>query len=131
MTEAQMHFTDDDLTQMFSSLLRKRTSSAKDLAKRVDCDPRAAEHYRAARHLPPLPTFVRIVRALGDDLAQAVLYPDAAALRLQREVEELERQLAETRAALRDVAGASSVLPQGVARHEDGAAELARSPYRP
>ena len=117
MTDAIMQNTDDDLREMLGGLLRARTESAKDLAQRVGCDVRPAEHYRAGRHFPPLPVFLKMCRTLGDDLYEAVRNPHAAAERLEQEVADLERQLAEKRVAQRTVAS-------GIAQHKGVQAPL-------
>ena len=99
MTETFVHCTDDDLSKMLGTLLRSRTASGKDLARRIDCDPRAAEGYRAGRHLPPLPVFIRMVGALGHDLAEAVLDPLAAHARLSAEIAAHDQAAAAARQA--------------------------------
>lgn len=107
-----MQNTDDDLRQMLAGMLTTRTTSAKDLARRVDIDTRAAEHYRAGRHLPPLPVFIRIVREFGRDIGDALIAPETTAARLEEELRQHERNAEATRAALRAVAGPASRAPQ-------------------
>jgi hypothetical protein len=102
MTDCTMQNTERDLSQMLGELLRQRTTSAKDLARKIDCDPRAAEGYRAGRHLPPLPVFARMA-VLWRDLADAILHPNEAVERLEREVADREARLAEAKALLRAV----------------------------
>ena len=109
MTEATVHFTENNLAQTLADLLRSRTSSAKDLAKRIDCDPRAAESYRAGRNLPPLPVFIRMVKALGHDLGDAIINPETTTARLAAELREHEQRAEARRAALRAVAGTEGV----------------------
>ncbi|WP_174302200.1 hypothetical protein [Caulobacter sp. S45] len=110
-----MHFTENDLSEMLGTMLRQRTASAKDLAHRIRVDPRAAEGYRAGRHLPPLPVFFRIVGALGDDIREALQNPVETHARLTAEIDAAERAAAEKR-RIRDAlagrpAGVEAVSP--------------------
>lgn len=112
MSEALMHCTDDDPRTLLGAFLRRRTHSAKDLARKIDCDPRAADGYRAGRYWPQARHWPALVAAFGRDLTEAVFFPDAAAARLQREVHELEQVLAERRKALRDTARFASRMAE-------------------
>ena len=112
-----MRFEGPDLHQMLSAMLRQRTRSAKELANLADCDPRAAENYRAGVCLPPLPVFARMVGALGADLADAVLNPSAAHARLTAEIAAHETAAADAR-RLRDALG---VDPAGLAQVQGSA----------
>lgn len=79
---------------------------AKTLAERIGCDVRTAENIRRgawpiARH------WIGLVATFGRDVVDAVFIPDAAAVRIEQEVQELEARLAHRRATLRLVAGSS------------------------
>ena len=102
-----MQSTERDLSEMLGDFLRRRTSSAKDLARLIDCDPRTAEGFRAGRHWPSARHFRMIVRAFQRDLIAAVLEPeiDATLARLSREERELEERLEEIRKARRAAQG--------------------------
>ena len=113
-----MQRTEADLSEMLGRLLRQRTASAKDLALLTDIDVRSAEGYRAGRHLPKVPAFLRILQTLGSDIAEALTDPEVAEVRLSQEVKDLEKQLAEKR-ALRDLAGSAPRFQTRAARHED------------
>lgn len=104
MTDWTMQSTENDLSKMLGRYLRRRTASAKDLARKIGCDPRSAEGYRAGRYWPQAKHWPGLVAAFGRDVTEAVFHPDAATERLAREVAELEQQLADRRAALRMVA---------------------------
>lgn len=119
-----MHCTDDDPRTLLGAFLRVRTRSAKDLARKIDCDPRAADGYRAGRYWPQARHWPALVAAFGRDLTEAVFFPDAATERLQREVHALEETLAEKRAALRQTASFASRMAEIRARSQDRAAGL-------
>lgn len=104
-----MRNTDADLREMLAGLLSARTTSAKDLARRVGCDTRAAEHYRAGRHAPPLPVFIAMCRALGSDLAEVMIAPDAARARLEQELRDAKAVVADLEARRRAVASGSGL----------------------
>ena len=114
-----MHFEGPDLSQMLGEMLRRRTTSAKELANLAGCDPRAAENYRAGRHLPPLPVFARMVGALGADLADAVLNPSAAHARLTAEIAAHEAAAAEAR-RLRDALAVSAARLDALSPEDRG-----------
>ena len=99
-----MQSTERDLSEMLGSFLRRRTASAKDLARKVGCDPRTAEGFRAGRHWPQAKHWIGLVAAFGTDVTEAVFHPDRAMTRLEEEVAELEAELAAKRAALGVVA---------------------------
>lgn len=77
---------------------------AKDLARRIGCDVRTAENIRRG-HWPVARHWMGLIAAFGRDLTDCVFHPEAAAERLQKEVQELERQLAERSAQLQMVGG--------------------------
>lgn len=112
MSEAWMHCTDDDPRTLLGAFLRRRTTSAKDLARKIDCDPRAADGYRAGRYWPQARHWPALIAAFGRDLTEAVFHPDAATERLQREVHELEQRLSESRKALQDTSRFASRMAE-------------------
>lgn len=85
---------------------------AKTLAERIGCDVRTAENIRRG-HWPIARHWLGLLTVFGRDITDAVFHPDAAAVRLEQEVAELEARLAERRAALRLVAeGPRSFAPR-------------------
>ena len=123
MTDWTMQSTERDLSGMLGDYLRRRSTSAKDLAKQVGCDPRTAEGFRAGRHWPQAKHWIGIVAAFGTDVTDAVFHPDRAAARLTEEVAALEQELAAKRAALGVVApsGRSFAPRHAEAPREGGA----------
>lgn len=105
MTDWTMQSTERDLNRMLGDYLSKKSTCAKDLARRIGCDPRTAEGFRAGRHWPQAKHWLGLVTAFGADLTEAVFHPEKAAERLEREIRELEQQLAERRAAHERIAG--------------------------
>ena len=105
------------LATRLQAFVRPR-ADAKTLAKLIGCDVRTAENIRRG-HWPIARHWAGIVAAFGRDVTDAVFHPDAAAARLEAEVRELERTLAERRAALRDVAGTIPRRPQDAASLQD------------
>lgn len=128
MTDVLMQSTERDLSRMLGEFLRRRTASAKDLARIAGCDPRTAEGFRAGRHWPQAKHWMGLVAAFGTDLTEAVFHPDRAAERLEREVAELARQLAEKKAALAlvepEVCSFAPRVRPVPARHENRASAL-------
>lgn len=111
MTDWTMQSTEYDPRKMLGEFVRSRTSSAKDLARQIGCDPRSAEGYRAGRYWPQAKHWAGLVAAFGRDVTEAVFHPEQAAARLEKEVADLERQLSERRAALLVASGALSFAP--------------------
>lgn len=107
MSEWTMQSTERDLSEMLGDFLRRRTNSAKDLARLIGCDPRTAEGFRAGRHWPSARHFRMIVRTFKRDLIAAVIEPEinATLARLSREERELEERLEEIRRAKRSASG--------------------------
>jgi hypothetical protein len=124
MSETAMHCTEHDLRTLLGAFLRARSRSAKDLARQIGCDPRAAEGYRAGRYWPQARHWLGIVAAFGRDVTEAVFHPDAATERLAREVRELEQQLDAKRQAAADAARTAARLAALRDRAEDRTAEL-------
>lgn len=110
MTDWTMQSTERDLNRMLGDYLSKKSTCAKDLARRIGCDPRTAEGFRAGRHWPQAKHWLGLVTAFGADLTEAVFHPEKATERLEREIRELEQQLAERRAAHQRVAGRPSKI---------------------
>lgn len=104
MTDATMQSHDGDPRRLLGEYLRAHTTSAKDLARRISCDPRSAIGYRAGTFWPQATLWPRIIAAFGRDVTDAVFHPEQAAARLHQEVIDLEARLAERKAALRAVA---------------------------
>jgi hypothetical protein len=128
MTDWTMQSTERDLSEMLGAYLRRRTPSAKHLARQIGCDPRTAEGFRAGRHWPQAKHWMGIVAAFGRDVTDAVFHPDVAAARLQEEIAQLEAELAERRAALgvvgTEARSFTSRHSKAGARDEDRAAAL-------
>jgi hypothetical protein len=124
MTDVFMQSTERDLSEMLGDFLRRRTSSAKELARLIDCDPRTAEGFRAGRYWPGARHWKLIARAFGRDILAAVFEPeiDETLARLRREERELEERLHEIRARRTQAAGGL------VGLEERRAAALDRSP---
>lgn len=110
-----MQSTERDLRQMLGSYLQRNSQSAKDLARKINCDPRSAEGYRAGRYWPQAKHWVGLVAAFGKDITEAVFHPEETAARLEKELAELEQQLAEKRALARDLADLGA-CPKGLQR---------------
>lgn len=98
--EMALQSTENDLSDLLGDFLRRRTNSAKDLARLIDCDPRSADGYRAGRYFPQARHLRLIVRAFGRDVLSALFDPDidAVSARLASEERALERQLHDLRA---------------------------------
>lgn len=103
-----MQCTEFDLSEVLGTFLRKRTASAKELARLIDCDPRTAEGFRAGRYWPSARHWKLIARAFGHDVLSAVFDPeiDQTLARLRREERELEERLNDIRARRQAAAGA-------------------------
>lgn len=107
MTDLLVQSTEYDLSEMLGTFLRRRTGSAKELARLIDCDPRTAEGFRAGRYWPSARHWKLIARAFGRDAISAVFDPeiDQTLARLRREERELEERLNELRARRQAAAG--------------------------
>jgi hypothetical protein len=114
MTDWTMQSTEHDLSELLGAFLRRQTSSAKELARLIDCDPRTAEGFRAGRYWPSARHWKLIARAFGRDILAAVFDPDIdqELARLRREERELEERLYELKARRRQALG-------GLAEHQE------------
>jgi len=121
MTGVWVQSTERDLSEMLGDFLRRRTQSAKDLARLIDCDPRTAEGFRAGRHWPSAKHFQMILRTFKRDLIASVLEPeiDATLARLNREARELEERLEEVNRARRSALGDLEDHPERRSARED------------
>lgn len=121
MTDWTMQSTETDLSEMLGAFLRRRTSSAKDLARLIDCDPRTAEGFRAGRHWPSARHFRMILRTFQRDLIAAVIEPEInlTLARLTQEERQLEERLNEVRRARRAAAGDLESYPERRAAASD------------
>lgn len=63
----------------------------KDFASRIECDLRTAENIRAGRTWPIARHWLRIWLEFGDDVVEAVFYPERVEARLRREAEAREQ----------------------------------------
>jgi len=86
----------------------------KRLANVINCTPKAAENILAgtwpnARH------WARLVAAFGRDLTDAVFHPQETVERLEREIHQLEQEIAAREAALRDMPSHLASGSRGVA----------------
>lgn len=124
MTDLTMRSTERDLRETLGAYLTRRSTSAKDLARKIGCTPRAAENFRAGRYWPQAKHWAALSLTFGRDLTDAVFHPEVAAERLAQEVAALEEELAEKRAALRQTAGVAPRLAEVRHRIEDRAAGL-------
>lgn len=99
-----MQSAERDLRKTLGSYLSSRSSNAKELARRIGCDPRTAEGFRAGRYWPQAKHWIGIVAEFGADCTSAVFHPSETALRLEKEIRDLEQQLAARKAAHRQAA---------------------------
>jgi len=102
MTDWAMQNTEHDLSEMLGAYLRRRTASAKEVARLAGCDPRTAEGFRAGRHWPQAKHWRKLATAFGREITDFVFHPEEWADEAEREVAELEAKLAEKRALARE-----------------------------
>lgn len=116
-----MESTEHDLREFLGVFLRRKTQSAKDLARLIDCEPRTAEGFRAGRYWPTARHWRLIVRAFGRDVLAAVFDPeiDHVLARLTMEERQLEERLHDIRKARRSAAGALEVPEEHLQSSED------------
>lgn len=103
MMATVMKNTDHDLSKMLGLFLRDHTTSAKELARLIDCDPRTAEGFRAGRYWPSARHWQLIARQFGRDVMDAVFSPDidGPLARLTAEERVLKERLHEIQTRLR------------------------------
>lgn len=120
-----MESTEHDLSDLLGDFLRRRTNSAKDLARLIDCDPRTAEGFRAGRYWPGARHWRLIARQFGHDVLQAVYGPeiDQQLARLTAEQRLLEERLHELRARRAAAAGGRYSPTERLAAAEDRSLE--------
>lgn len=78
------------LSRRLGEFLR-RQGSAKQLALRLEADPRTIENIRGGRAWPIARHWLNIWLEFGDDVLEAVFYPERVEARLMREAEEREK----------------------------------------
>lgn len=69
----------------------KAQGPTKDVARRIDADERTVENIRAGRTWPIARHWLRIWFEFGDDVLEAVFYPERVEARLAREAEAREQ----------------------------------------
>lgn len=100
MTYGALQSMDDD-----PQVLARRLATfvapvpAKRLSRLVGCDVRTAENIKRG-HWPIARHWAGLIRAFGEDVTEAVFHPHKAAARLEREVRDLEAQIAAKKASL-------------------------------
>jgi hypothetical protein len=93
MTDWIMQSNVDDpqiLSRRLGAFL-KRQGSVKQLALRLDADPRTIENIRLGRAWPIARHWLSIWLEFGDDVLEAVFYPERVEARLLREAEERDK----------------------------------------
>lgn len=123
MNEKTMQSADYDLSAMLGLFLRDHTTSAKQLARLINCDPRTAEGFRAGRYWPSARHWQLIARQFGRDaLSVFDADIDGPLARLTAEERQLRERLHEIQARLQ---AGSSVA---VGRQERRVTDLDRDP---
>lgn len=69
----------------------KAQGPTKDVARRIQCDERTLENIRAGRTWPIARHWLRIWFEFGDDVLEAVFYPERVEARLAREADAREQ----------------------------------------
>lgn len=100
----------------------------KDIARRIEADERTVENIRAGRTWPIARHWLRIWLEFGDDVIEAVFYPERVEARMAREAAARERARQSRIAAAALVEGRSFRLAQGVAQPEEPDPELEPGP---
>jgi hypothetical protein len=120
MTDWTMQSTVAD-PQILSKRLGEfvRQLPTKDFAARIECDLRTAENIRAGRTWPIARHWLRIWLEFGDDVLEAVFYPERVEARLARE------------AAAREQARRQRIASVSVERRSFGVAEGLGEPAEP
>lgn len=102
----------------------KSAGPTKDIARRIAADERTVENLRAGRSWPIARHWLRIWLEFGDDVIEAVFYPERVEARLAREAAERERAKRARFAAASMVEGRSFGLGRRLEEREEQAAEL-------
>ena len=129
MTDWTMQSSVEDpqiLSKRLGAFVR-RQGSAKEIANLIECDVRTAEQIRAGKTWPIARHWLAIWVTFGEDVLEAVFYPERALQRLQREEAAREEARLGRIAALSAQRDDRSFAPRGRqarARHEDRAAAL-------
>lgn len=84
------YWTDQSMVEDPQILSRRlglfvRQMPTKDFARRIECDLRTAENIRAGKTWPIARHWLRIWLEFGDDVIEAVFYPERVIARLERE----------------------------------------------
>ena len=106
-----------------------RQLPTKDFARRIECDLRTAENIRAGKTWPIARHWLRIWLEFGDDVIEAVFYPERVQARLAREAaarEQARRQRIASAAVLAEARVFG--LAGGLGEPEEPEAELEPGP---
>jgi len=97
------------LSRRLGEFLRTRIG-AKDLSRAIRCDVRTAENMRQG-HWPMARHWLGLIVTFGEDITESVFHPERAAERFEKEIRDLEKQLAERKAALQQAAEEARIHP--------------------
>lgn len=100
------------LPARLGAFLKRKAGSAKQLSLLIDCDERTAFKIRAGEVWPIARHMMRIWVEFGDDVVEALYYPERAEARLAREAEQRE-QARRQRIASASMAGRSFSVEAG------------------
>lgn len=106
----------------------KDQGSAKIIADRIEADIRTVENIRAGRAWPIARHWLRIWLEFGDDVVEAVFYPERVQARLAREAAERERAKRARLAAVNMVEARAFSVEGGLGELEEPDAELDDGP---
>lgn len=102
------------LSRRLGAFLRE-AGPTKDIARRIEADERTVENIRAGRSWPIARHWLRIWLEFGDDVLEAVFYPERVEARMAQEAAERERARRARVASATLVAG----RPVGLARRAE------------
>jgi hypothetical protein len=111
------------LSRRLGAFLRE-AGPTKDVARRIEADERTVENIRAGRTWPIARHWLRIWLEFGDDVIEAVFYPERVEARMAREAAARERARRARLAAATLVEGRSFRPAFSVAEPEGPAAEV-------
>jgi hypothetical protein len=106
----------------------REAGPTKDVARRIEADERTVENIRLGRTWPIARHWLRIWLEFGDDVIEAVFYPERVEARLAREAAQRERAKQARLAAASLVEGRSFGLVARVAQPEGPDADLEPGP---